>query len=715
MFETNVKWLKEISDHEVLEVGYKAHILSELAKANIPLPRGFVINYKNFFNFLQTGNLKEKINEILKTIDYTNKKDIEEKSLKIKTLFLKSKFDDEFIADVLKMYTKVGESKIGFINSKVDEYVAVRISISSEEYPLKELDFIESNIGFINIKGRENVLNSVKECWADLYSPDILEYKFKKGFEENKIHLSVIIQKMIPGKKSGIMLTSKEDNKEVTVIEAIHGFGGKSLIKDVTPDHYELNKKTLTTIKKTKSNQEWMLKRIVGKTTKADIDPKENEKFKLDQRDLNELTQIGHKLELIYGTALEVNWVIDSNDEIFIVSVIPIDANLKKIKKIKKIDATTYQEKMDSFKKELILEGIGVSTGIAIGNVKIVNTKEDLKLIDENTILVTKMTTLEMSQILRKAKGIVTDAGSTICHAALISKKYDVPCVVHTEHATENLKDGQAVLVNGFNGRVYSVSGYVSPPKVPKPEIKRDNEVVIERPLKKEPDYPKTVTQTLVRLSNLEEVKKINLADIDGIVITIDSLFNSYQKGTMLENINDLVPSIKLKLNALLKIFAGKEIYYIINTHTRNLITENVSSYEIEAILELTGNINIVLENIKSADEISPIKESSSVKIGVLIDTLKENVVKEYLSRGAEFIVFNIEETDFVKIKEITNICKENKILRIAEINSKNTINDVKSYIDAGINSIIINKEQIEYKDTVYKKEKDLLRNLLSI
>jgi pyruvate,water dikinase len=715
MFETNVKWVKEISDHEILDVGYKAYILSELSKANISIPRGFVINYKNFFNFLQTGNLREKINDILKTIDYTNKEDIKSKSNQIQALFLKAKFDDDFTSNVLKMYTKVGETKIGFINSKVDEYIAVRISISSEEYPLKELDFIEKNIGFLNIKGRENVLNSVKECWADLYSPDILEYKFKKGFEENKIHLSVIIQKMIPGKKSGIMLTSKEDNKEITVIEAIHGFGGKSLIKEVTPDHYELNKKTFTTIKKTKSNQEWMLKRIIGKTTKADINPKENEKFKLDQRDLNELIQIGHKLEMIYGTVLEVNWVIDSNDEIFIVSVLPVDLNLKKIKKSKTIDATTYQEKMDTFKKELILEGIGVSTGIAIGTVKIVNTKEDLKQIDENTILVTKMTSLEMSQTLRKAKGIVTDAGSTICHAALISKKYDVPCVVHTEHATENLKDGQAVLVNGFNGRIYSVSGYISPPKIKAPEIKRENEVVIEKPLKKDPDYPKTITQTLIKISNLDEVKKINLADIDGIVVTIDSLFNSYQKGTMLENISSLVPAIKLKLNSLLKIFEGKKICYIINTHTRNLITENVSSYEIEAILELSGKINIILENIKSPDEIIPIKESSETKIGVMIDSLKENMVKEYLSRGAEFIIFNIDEIDFIKIKEITNICKENKILRIARINSKNTITDVKKYIDSGINGLIINKEQIEYKDTIYKKEKDLLRNLLSI
>lgn len=718
MLETNVKWLKEISDHEILDVGYKAHILSEISKANLPLPRGFVINYKNFFNFIQKNNLREKINQILETIDYTKKEDIEKKSSQIRELFLKQKFEEDFVSEVLKMYTKLGEAKVGFMNTKVDEFVAIRASVSSEEYPLKELDPIERHTGFLNIKGREEILNSIKECWADLYSPEILEYKFKKGFEENKIHFSIIIQKMIPGKKSGIMITSKEDNKDTAIIEAIHGFGGKSLIKEITPDHYEMSKKSLTIIKKTKSNQEWMLKRIIGKTTKAPVEAKDNEKQKLDQRDLNELTEIAKKLEMIYGTSLEVNWVIDSNEEIMIVSVNPIDPDLKKIKQKKKIDATTYQEKLDSYKKNLLLEGIGVSSGLAIGIVKVVNGKEDLKQIDENTIFVTKMTTLEMSQVLRKAKGIVTDAGSAICHAALIAKKYDVPCVVHTERATETLRDGQAVLVNGFNGRVYSVIGYVAPPKVIKQEIletKRENEVFIEKAQNKEPQFPKTITKTFVKINSLEEIKKINLPDIDGIIINIDSIFTSYEKGTMLENLNLLVPNIKRKVNEIIKIFSEKEIFYKINTHTRNLMTENVSSYEVEAIMELKGRVNILLENIKSADEITPIKENTNSRIGVIIESLKEENVKEYISRGIEHLVFNIEENDFTKIKEIIKICKQNKIMRIAEVNSKTTVVDIKSYVESNINGIIINKEQLEYKDTVYREERDLLKNLLSV
>jgi pyruvate, water dikinase len=712
MYEVNIKWLKDISDHEVLDVGYKAHILSELFKANFTVPRGFVINYKNNFTFLQKNNLKKKISEKITEIDFENKDSLLKKSTEIKELILKQPFETEFISDILKMYTKLGESKVGFMNTKVDEYIAIRASISSEVYPLKELDVIEKQIGFLNIKGRDNLLTNIKKCWADFYSPEILEYTKNKNFDLDKINLSIIVQKMIPGKKSGIVITSKEENKDLTIIEAILGFGGKSLIKILTPDHYEISKKTLTTIKKTKSNQEWMLKRLVGKTTKISIDEKELLKQKLNQRDLNELTEIAKKLELIYGITLEINWVIDSNEEIYLISVSPNNPDLKKIKKKKTIDITTYQEKMDSFKKEKILEGIGVSNGISIGTVKIIKSKKDLEDITENTILVTKMTTLEMSQTLRKAKGIITDAGSTICHAALISQKYDVPCVVHTERATEILKDGQSILLNGFNGKIYSVSGYVAPRIIPEKKIA---DFKIEKNNDKGPSFPKTITKTIINLKNIEEVKKVNLSDIDGILINIDSLLNDYQKGTILENINLLVSTIKNKLTALINILDGKEIFYKINTHERNLISENVSSYELEAIIELKGKINILLENIKSADEISSLKKATECKIGILIESLKENVVLEYFSRGAEYIIFNIDEIDSLKIKEIVKICKENKIERFAEINSKNTVSDLKTYIDLNINGLIINKENIEYKDLIYKKERELLKNLLSV
>jgi len=459
MDENNIKWFKEIGDIHIPEIGYKAARLAELTRAHFPIPRGFVINSKYYFSFLQKNNLKEKINDILSRINYSDKEDIKNKSKDIKNLFFKTRFDDSFITELAKMYIKIGETKVGWLNSKVDEYIAIRVSITSEDYLPKDLDIIEKYSGFINIKGINEICNHIKECWASLYAPEILEYKHKKGMLNNKIGIAIIIQKMVNASHSGIMITTKEiaGNKN-TIIEAIYGFGGSSLISELTPDHYESSKKTLQIIKKTKSKQEWKLKRLVGKTTKVQLEPKEHEKYKLETSDVKELTSISKKLELYFGVPLYVDWVIEKA-YIYLLSADPLDPSLKKIKKKKTKKDSGFQDKMDSFKKEIIVEGIPVSEGVVNGIVKIIKKPKDLEEIDENTILVAKMTNLEMTPYLRKAKGIITDAGSSICHAALIAKKYDIPCIVHTEYATTMLNNGQSIQVNGNLGKIYKLTG----------------------------------------------------------------------------------------------------------------------------------------------------------------------------------------------------------------------------------------------------------------
>lgn len=711
MLDTNTKWIKEISDHEILDVGYKAHILSELSKANFTLPKAFVIGYKNFYNFLQKNSLKEKIQNILKNTDFTKKEDIQNNSKTIQNLILKQKFDQNLITEILKMYTRLGESRVGFINTRVDEYVAIRSSLSSEEYALKDLDFIGNYIGFLNIKGRDELLEHLKLCLVDFYSPELIEQRYKKGLEDQKINLSLIVQKMIPGAKSGIMLTSNKENKKTSVIEAIYGFGGKRVIQEISPDHYEVFKKEQTFLKKTISKQEWMLKKLVGKTTRVNVESSLLDKQKLDQRDINELLDISKKLEMIYGEPMEVNWVIDANQEIFILSANPIDLDNKKIKKKKKIDEISYQEKLNTYNKKKILEGIAVSKGLAIGVVKLVKTKKDLEKINENTIFVTKMTTLEMSQTLRKAKGIITDAGSTICHAALISKKYDVPCVVHTERASTTLRDGQIVLVNGYNGFIYSVSNYV----VPVQPTKQENVIDFQSAQNREPIYPKTVSEIFIEFSSLEDIKKINLPDIDGILLDIDVIFTSYEKGKIYENLDSFISYFLKKITFLKNSFPNKEIIYKINRHSKNLITKNVSDYELEGVIQANKNISILIENIKSGEEILDIKKKYNLKLGVNLETLNENLVEDFILKGVDFLIYDVKEIDFEKIKKINQLCKLNRVKRISRISEHNSQDDIKKYINTFVNGLIFDFKKLDYKDIVYKEEKDLLKSLLSV
>jgi len=119
---------------------------------------------------------------------------------------------------------------------------------------------------------------------------------------------------------------------------------------------------------------------------------------------------------------------------------------------------TTLNKVMSEDKKisgKLILDGLAASHGMVSGKVKIIHDLKELYKVQAGDILVTKMTNPDMVVSMQKASGIVTDEGGATCHAAIVSRELGIPCVVGTKKATEVLKEGQIITVDGTNGKVY--------------------------------------------------------------------------------------------------------------------------------------------------------------------------------------------------------------------------------------------------------------------
>ncbi len=100
------------------------------------------------------------------------------------------------------------------------------------------------------------------------------------------------------------------------------------------------------------------------------------------------------------------------------------------------------------------IRGDTANPGRAEGPVKIVFGVSDISKIDKGDILVTTMTRPEMIVALEKAAAFVTDQGGRLCHAAIVSREMNKPCIIGTEVATKVLKDGQRVQVDADQGVV---------------------------------------------------------------------------------------------------------------------------------------------------------------------------------------------------------------------------------------------------------------------
>jgi pyruvate,water dikinase len=100
------------------------------------------------------------------------------------------------------------------------------------------------------------------------------------------------------------------------------------------------------------------------------------------------------------------------------------------------------------------IAGLPSSPGLARGPVRVVSSSKDIHRVRMGDVVVCPTTTPSWTIVFQRAAAIVTDGGSALCHAAIVAREHGIPAVVATGNATQRLRDGQRVLVDGNRGTV---------------------------------------------------------------------------------------------------------------------------------------------------------------------------------------------------------------------------------------------------------------------
>jgi phosphohistidine swiveling domain-containing protein len=113
----------------------------------------------------------------------------------------------------------------------------------------------------------------------------------------------------------------------------------------------------------------------------------------------------------------------------------------------------------------LVLTGIGCSAGVVTASVRVVPTLEQAQTLQPGEILVTRFTDPGWTPILGLVSGIVTEVGGLLSHAAVIGREYGIPAVLNVPGATQLLRTGQRIEVDGNRGTVTVIAGDMNPPE----------------------------------------------------------------------------------------------------------------------------------------------------------------------------------------------------------------------------------------------------------
>lgn len=306
-----VKPFVKLSKSDVEIAGGKGASLGEMTQAEIPVPEGFVILSGAFENFLQESGLNPKINAILKGVHHKDIKSVEDGSKQIKKIILHAD-----IPDRIKKEVEIGFSELG------STFVAVRSSATSED---STTDAWAGQLESYLNTTKSLLLTNVKLCWASLFTPRAIFYRFEKKLNSTKISVAVVVQKMVEPDVSGIAFSVHPvtSNYNELIIEAGLGLGEAIVSGQITPDSYVVDKTDLSIIEKSVSQQKKALVRASAGGNKWISVSKTSKKQKLKDEEILKLSRLIIKIEKHYRFPCDIEWAY-KNGKFYILQSRPI-------------------------------------------------------------------------------------------------------------------------------------------------------------------------------------------------------------------------------------------------------------------------------------------------------------------------------------------------------------------------------------------------------
>lgn len=460
-----IKWFNEIDKHDIPIVGGKGANLGELTQKGLNVPPGYCINAEAYLHFVDHTELDEVIKALMYGLNEEDSDQLQYVSNEIQKRINNSDIPKDLVDEIKRSYKEFSE-KIDLL----DPEVAVRSSATAEDLP--EASFAGQQDTYLHINGEEELINHIRKCWASLWTSRAIYYRVKQNFNHFDVALAVVVQKMVDSKKSGVMFTANpiNNNKEEIMINASWGLGEAVVSGIVSPDEYIIDKKTRKTSEIHIAEKNLMVikdKDGVGTVevkVENHIGPEYVKKECLTEEELNTLIDFGLKIEELYGTYQDIEWGFDGDTkELYILQSRPI---------------TTMEgeKKMDNIKMvqelKMLVRGLPASPGLGRGKVRNIKDISEISRVEEGDILVTVMTNPDMVPAMRKAAAVVTDEGGRTCHAAIVSRELQIPCIVGAKSASEILKEGMEVTVDASRGVVFE--GLVMQDEDKKEDTKQD-------------------------------------------------------------------------------------------------------------------------------------------------------------------------------------------------------------------------------------------------
>ncbi|WP_437286017.1 rifamycin-inactivating phosphotransferase [Sorangium sp. So ce406] len=310
---TYVLDLQEVDRTKDNVVGGKGANLGELSRIEgIRVPAGFCVTTEAFQRIMGEAPSIGGLLDRLSSLEVGDREGIRELSGGLRRIIEGTAVPEDLHAALTQALSRLG----------ADDACAVRSSATAEDLP--GASFAGQQDTYLNVIGTQAILQHVRRCWASLFTERAVTYRIQHGFDHRKVHMAVVVQKMVFAQAAGILFTADPvtSNRKVSSIEAGLGLGEALVAGLASADRYKVRNGQI--IDKAIARKTLATRALEGGgTEERAIEPERQGGQALTDAQILRLERLGRQIEGYFGHPQDIEWCL-VEEELHIVQSRPI-------------------------------------------------------------------------------------------------------------------------------------------------------------------------------------------------------------------------------------------------------------------------------------------------------------------------------------------------------------------------------------------------------
>jgi phosphohistidine swiveling domain-containing protein len=292
-------------------VGGKALSLTHMTKGGFAVPAGFCITTDAYQ--LYVAELQQEIVALARPEIVDGVVSFAGASRKIQALF-SAPIPDSVREAILAAFTDLDDS----------QGVAVRSSATAEDLP--EFSFAGQQDTFLNVRGEDDLLAAVSDCWASLWTERAIGYRHDAGIAQDVVAMAVVVQQMVSSDVSGILFTANPTSgaRDEMIINSSFGLGEAVVGGEITPDTYLVAKASLDPSEAILGRKEHMIVAGERRTVTQEVPAQRRQSSSLSDAQVRELAELAMRVEQLSGDVpQDIEWAFEG-DRLWLLQSRPI-------------------------------------------------------------------------------------------------------------------------------------------------------------------------------------------------------------------------------------------------------------------------------------------------------------------------------------------------------------------------------------------------------